>query len=145
MEWLICDRPYSRYSTHTATLCITFTTLWANSADCKLMILFFLVFPNDSFLSVHANYLLCVIAWEVQAFWGEIKKKNLYAGLLNITKTRLYNLTPLKPFFYIVKLRFTKVYIIFLILIKKKNNIKCEYPQSMFLSRKNEKHQNFLS
>ena len=36
-----------------------------------------------------------------------------------ITKTRLYNFDPLKPHFYIVKLGFTGVYIIFLILLKK--------------------------
>ena len=59
-----------------------------------------------------------------------------------ITKTRLYNFDPLKPHFYIVKLGFTGVYIILLILLK---NIDCgyslephqrggsnEYPQSMF-------------
>ena len=33
----------------------------------------------------------------------------------SITKTRLYNFDPLKPHFYIVKLGFTGVYIIFLI------------------------------
>ena len=60
----------------------------------------------------------------------------------SITKTRLYNFDPLKPHFYIVKLGFTGVYIIFLILLK---NIDCGYslepphrggsngyPQSMF-------------
>ena len=31
-----------------------------------------------------------------------------------ITQTRLYNFDPLKPHFYIVKLGFTEVYIIFL-------------------------------
>ena len=59
-----------------------------------------------------------------------------------ITKTRLYNFDPLKPNFYIVKLGFTGVYIIFLISAQ---NIDCgyslepplrggsnEYPQSMF-------------
>ena len=35
--------------------------------------------------------------------------------LFNITKTGLYNFDPLKPHFYIVKLGFTGVYIIFLI------------------------------
>ena len=35
--------------------------------------------------------------------------------LLNITKTCLYNFDPLKPHFYIIKLGFTGVYIIFLI------------------------------
>ena len=36
-----------------------------------------------------------------------------------ITKTRLYNFDPLKPHFYIVKLGFTWVYIIFLISAQK--------------------------
>ena len=57
-------------------------------------------------------------------------------------KTCLYNFDPLKPHFYIVKLGFTEVYIIFLI---SGQNIDCgyslepprrggsnEYPQSMF-------------
>ena len=38
---------------------------------------------------------------------------------LSITKTCLYNFDPLKPHFYIVKLEFTGVYIIFLISAKK--------------------------
>ena len=59
-----------------------------------------------------------------------------------ITKTCLYNFDPLKPHFHIVKLGFTRVYIIFLISAQ---NIDCgyslepprrggsnEYPQSMF-------------
>ena len=59
-----------------------------------------------------------------------------------ITKTCLYNFDPFKPHFYIVKLGFTGVYNIFLILAQ---NIDCvyplepprqggsnEYPQSMF-------------
>ena len=62
--------------------------------------------------------------------------------ILLITKTCLYNFDPLKPHFYIVKLGFTGVYIIFLISVQ---NINCghslelprrggsnEYPQSMF-------------
>ena len=36
-----------------------------------------------------------------------------------ITKTRLYNIDPRKPHFYIVKLGFTRVYIIFLISAQK--------------------------
>ena len=36
------------------------------------------------------------------------------SAIANITKTRLYNFDPLKPHFYIVKLEFTGVYIIFL-------------------------------
>ena len=60
----------------------------------------------------------------------------------SITKTRLYDFDPLKPHFYIVKLGFTGVYIIFLISVQ---NIDCgyslepprrggsnEYPQYMF-------------
>ena len=39
--------------------------------------------------------------------------------LHRITKTRLYNFDPINPHFYIVKLCFTWVYIIFLILLKK--------------------------
>ena len=64
---------------------------------------------------------------------------------LDITKTCLCNVDPLKPHFYIVKVGFTRVNIIFLISAQ---NIDCgyslelpqrggsnEYPQSMFLSR----------
>ena len=39
--------------------------------------------------------------------------------VLTITKTCLYNIDPLKPHFYIVKLGFTGVYIIFLISAQK--------------------------
>ena len=82
-----------------------------------------------------------------------------------ITKTCLYNFDPLKPHFYIVKLGFTWVYIIFLILLK---NINCgyslepphrggsnEYPQyteavltsthNLCFEQEYEKYQNFLS
>ena len=45
--------------------------------------------------------------------------------LMSITKTHLYNFYLLKPHFYVVKLGFTGVYIIFLILLKK--NIDCVY------------------
>ena len=71
-----------------------------------------------------------------------------------ITKTYLYNFDPLKPHFYIVKLGFTGVYIIFLISAQ---NIDCgyslepprrggsnEYPQSMFLSRNNKNIRIFI-
>ena len=40
-------------------------------------------------------------------------------SLFTITKTYLYNIDPLKPHFYIVKLGFTGVYIIFLISAQK--------------------------
>ena len=60
-----------------------------------------------------------------------------------ITKTCLYNFNPLKPhFFFIVKLGFTEVYIIFLIsaqntdygysLEPPRRGGSYEYPQSMF-------------
>ena len=62
--------------------------------------------------------------------------------ILFIKKTYLYNFDPIKPHFYIVKLGFTGVYIIFLFLLK---NMDCgyslepphrggsnEYSQSMF-------------
>ena len=73
--------------------------------------------------------------------------------VLDITKTRLYNYDPLKPHFYIVKLGFTVVYIIFLISAQ---NIDCgyslepprrggsnKYPQSMFWAEI-EKYQIFI-
>ena len=44
-----------------------------------------------------------------------------------ITKTRLYNFDPLKPHFYIVKLGFSGVYIIFLIFLFLLENIDCGY------------------
>ena len=59
-----------------------------------------------------------------------------------ITKTCLYNFDPFKPHFYIVKLGFTGVYIIFLIsaqntdygysLEPPRRGGSNEYPQSMF-------------
>ena len=90
------------------------------------------------------------------------KRVKPQSWIIYITKTRLYNFDPLKPHFFIVKLGFTGVYIIFLISAK---NIDCgysfepprrggsnEYPQSMFLSthnlcfeQKHEKYWNFLS
>ena len=63
-------------------------------------------------------------------------------SLLHITKTYLYNLDPLKPHFYIVKLGFTGVCIIFLISAQKhrlwysleppRRGGSNECPQSMF-------------
>ena len=61
---------------------------------------------------------------------------------VDITKTCLYNFDPLKPHFYIVKLGFTGVYIIFLISAQKhrlwysleppRRGGANEYPKSMF-------------
>ena len=81
---------------------------------------------------------------------------------LVITKTHLYNFDPLKPHFYIVKLGFTGVYIIFLISAQKHRlwvlkNIDCgyslepprrggsnEYQQSMFWAEMWKKYQFFI-
>ena len=67
-----------------------------------------------------------------------------------ITKTRLYNYDPLKPHFYIVKLGFTGVYIIFLNLLKKHRL--CVLVRTAFLTSthnlcfyQNLKNINFLS
>ena len=49
---------------------------------------------------------------------------NIFTQIALITKPCLYNVDPLKPHFYIVKLGFTGVYIIFLIPAK---NIDCGY------------------
>ena len=78
-------------------------------------------------------------------YMTEITIYNVQSAIIpkvGITKTYLYNFDPLRPHFYIVKLGFTGVYIIFLISAQK---IDCwyslepprwggsnEYPQSMF-------------
>ena len=49
----------------------------------------------------------------------QIKQSKREPGNISITKTYLYNFDPLKPHFYIVKLWFTGVYIIFLISAQK--------------------------
>ena len=71
----------------------------------------------------------------------------------NITKTYLYNFDSLKPHFYIVKLGFAGVYIIFLIFALKhkfwvlleppRRGSSNEYPQSV-LSRNMKKISEFL-
>ena len=82
--------------------------------------------------------------WTLKDWKDESKKvgKTLQAFVLVITKTCLYNFYPVKPHFYIVKLGFTGVFIIFHISAQ---NIDCgysleprrrggsnDYPQSMF-------------
>ena len=72
--------------------------------------------PKDS--SVSQNATLLITQW---AFVTTITfvSKDVQVPLkwicYCITKTRLYNFDPLKPHFYIIKLGFTGVYIIFLI------------------------------
>ena len=51
--------------------------------------------------------------------FSDFFKEAVLSGYILITKTRLYNFDPLKPHFYIVKLGFTGVYIIFLISAQK--------------------------
>ena len=81
-------------------------------------------------------------SWSSVRYTSNCATKADWGSLVCITKTCLYNFDPLKPHFYIVKLGFTGVYIIFLISAQ---NIDCgywleppqwgssnEYPQSMF-------------
>ena len=68
-----------------------------------------------SLLSHH----MCIVCW------------SRYGENMNITKTYLYNFDPLKPHFYIVKLGFSGVYIIFLISAQNRGGSN-EYPPSMF-------------
>ena len=65
-------------------------------------------------------------------FSEQLKNKCLSLQIIKtITKTYLYNSDPLKPQFYIVKLEFTGVYIIFLISAPRRDGFN-EYPQCMF-------------
>ena len=63
------------------------------------------------------------IYWNIEPYslWNIRKKCHL---VYIITKTYLYNIEPLQPYFYIVKLGFTGVYIIFLNSVQ---NIDCRY------------------
>ena len=64
-----------------------------------------------------------------------ISRFSLYIMEKIIRKTCLYNFDTLNPHFYIVKLGFTGVYIIFLISARKHGlGGSNEYPQSMFLA-----------
>ena len=86
-----------------------------------------------------------VYMWLTKDHMGRVKRKYAFKHTQDDIKTYLLNSDPLKPHFYIVKLGFTGVYIIFLFLLK---NIDCgyslepppwggsnEYPQSMLSSR----------
>ena len=65
------------------------------------------------------SYPLCIAILK-----GNSLDRKEHILMKTITKTYLYNLDPLKPHFYIVKLGFTGVYIIFLISAQ---NIDCGY------------------
>ena len=100
--------------------------------------------PVDIFVSIHtcAHFpskwvnlcILVVLKWKYDDFlqFRKLFKKSkklqhiilAHHGPVDITKTCLYNIAPLKLHFYIVKLGFTGVYIIFLISAK---NIDCGY------------------
>ena len=79
-----------------------------------------------------------------------VRSKAHFLG--NITKTYLYNFDILKPHFYIVKLGFTEVYVVFLLSAQ---NIDCGYSlepprrggsneyHNMYFEQKYEKHQIF--
>ena len=97
-----------------------------------------LLFENCDLSSVILDFLENLSAFKMVVIKYQVMKAL-------ITKTYLYNVDPLKPHIYIVKLGFTGVYIIFHISAQ---NIDCgyslepprrggsnEYPQSMFLSR----------
>ena len=78
--------------------------------------------------------------WSREPLWDTLTL--FVTRMVFITKTSLYNFDPLKPHFYIVKLGFTGVYIIFRISAKKRRlwysldpprrGDSNEYPQSMF-------------
>ena len=89
--------------------------------------------------------------WSDATFWRIWSGSTLFAQAVcpytYITKTCLHKFDPFKPHFYMVKLGFTGVYIIFLISAQKhrlwvhvRTALAClggshKYPQSMFLSR----------
>ena len=78
----------------------------------------------------------------MEKFTVKLQWLHHHANLFYITKTCLYNIDPLEPHFYIVKLGFTGVHIIFLISAQKayivgtleppRRGGSNEYPQSMF-------------
>ena len=87
---------------------------------------------------------LSIHLYKISGFCRRARKvqNKVHHSTGSITKTCLYNFDPLKPHFYIVKLGFAGVYIIFLISAQ---NIDCgyslepprqggskEYPKSMF-------------
>ena len=78
-----------------------------------------------------------------------MQNANITRRETSITKTCLYNFDPLKPHFYIVKLGFTGVYIIFLISAQKHRLWLAEAvltsTHNVCFEQKSKKYQNFLS
>ena len=68
-----------------------------------------------------------------------------YYFIQHITKTRLYNFDPLKPHFYVVKLGFTGVYIIFLISAQKHRLWVVVRTHSLCFEQKYEIYKSFLT
>ena len=66
----------------------------------------------ESIVQVGFAY-ICIVDLEDKHWYCQMQFYNDRGS--TITKTYLYNFDPLKPYFYIVKLGFTGVYIIFLI------------------------------
>ena len=145
----ICKRKIYFAKSQSLNLRLAFT--WGSIVNLGLGSSFTMIPSVEVYLKL--NY------WDLQstfcAFWYTVcfwiikpthintVKFSLWGPLeINITKTCLYNFDPFKPHFYIVKLWFTGVYIIFLISAE---NIDCgyslephrrggsnEYPESMF-------------
>ena len=115
---------------------------------CMLLFLDHILYRRAHF--VRARYKYEALTYNLVAMlFGD--KMWLYGqkGRHHITKTCLYNFDPLKPYFYIVKLGFTGVYIIFLFLLQ---NIDCVYSlepphrtHNLCFEQKFEKYQRFLS
>ena len=81
--------------------------------------------------------------------YGDVRPAKIQISLriraVCITKTYLYNFDPLKPHFYIVKLGFTGVYIIFLISAQNIGEAVLTSTHNLCFEQKYEKYQNFLS
>ena len=99
-------------SSMVAHVAFCFLFLCCSCCDASIMTIFFNSWPF-SFLFYYYLYFFMFEA--VSEHKGEGSREWNWC---NITKTRLYNFDLLKPHFYMVKMGFTGVYIIFLIVIK---------------------------
>ena len=134
--------------------------LWANSTDDKFI--FFSFFPENrlwqslfpgkkKIRKIFRN----TVCWNLPSILRvnkclisappnmAHKTNGLPGAAYDITKTYLYNFDPLKPHFYIVKLGFTGVYIIFLISAQIEAVLTSIH--NLCFEQKHEKYQNFLS
>ena len=103
------------------------------------------LFEHKKQLTLHNSWMLLLIfVWysvSLDVLGSKLDPLVKYWMSVFTTKTYLYNFDPRKPHFYIVKLRFTGVYIIFLIsaqkhrlwvLVRTASSSSNEYQQSMF-------------